>query len=514
MPLLLCCPCHIHVLTACRSNRLLALSPHPNTLSHPQALMSQMRGAQPATEPSPMSRMLMADEVLSPTTMGMGGSSHARPRKQARTQGPAAMGVGAGGSGSSQLRQLQPRGDRGRNAAAHGADSGQIDAAAAAAAVGYQPAHLMAQQWPGMHPMLMHQDSTGQQLQYQQHQGVATAGSGSLPSAAELQQAGHHPVMLACQLVLQQQANPNAHMFQGQGGCTDAAAAQANTQGAAANAELMNSALQLAQAGGSGNAQTHLDQLKAVTLSAQAAAATASAVAAATELLWRQLQQQERERERQREREREQQQQLQQQQSNSQGAAQDAGEQQEQHVPAADVDAGVVDVVVDGAGDVDAAAAEPAAPGSPVADPAAAQAASGSVSRSSSSSTSAAGLSAAAPGDSQSVDKQAVTQPAGSEQAQQQQQQQAQQQEQGPSAAVSPAGADPMAVDGFVDAPAPAAGTCAPDTAATTTDLAAGDGGATAGGGGGAGGGGHAAAAPADETEQLAQPTAHLSTDV
>lgn len=330
-----------------------------------------------------MSKALLAEEVLSPSTMHM--AANARPRKQARKQGPGALG-GHAGSGSTMSRSATP------------ADRVPSDGAAAANMMQSDPMqqgqlsmqqHLMAQQ--GLPDSLLQQMML-QQGQQQQVQGMP-AGTGTLPNAADLQQAGHRPVMLACQLVLQQQANPVTLRPLFGAPATSTAPAPAsraqNMPGFASSAEMVNSALQLAQTGSGGNAQNHLDQLKAVTESAQAAAATASAVAAATALLWQQLQQQEQARARQREQELLQ---------LGHGDDMPAEGQQE----GGGVDAGGVD-------DAGIAAAnEPAAPGSPVAavvaDPAAAQAASGSISRSSSSSTSAAGLSTA-PGDSHGVEQ-------------------------------------------------------------------------------------------------------------
>lgn len=320
-----------------------------------QALLGRM-GQMQSTEPSPVSKMLLADEVLSPTTMLM---PSARPRKQPRTVGPEGIMGAASASGAGGSLQLQRSGTPGANTA-------QSD--------------LLQQQMAAQSMLL--REAQGQQA------GLTSAPMpGPLPTAAELQQAGHRPVVLACQLVLQQQANPTAlrPLFAAPGGsASPLQPRQGNPPGLGANAELVSSALQLAQAGSGGNTQTHLDQLKAVTMSAQAAAATASAVAAATALLWQQLQQQEQARARQ----------------------QEQPEEPGQDLQPAQGQAGG-DVFADA--DVDAAAAgggEPAPPGSPVADPAAAaQGASGSMSRSSSSSTSAAGLSAAAPGDSHGVDK-------------------------------------------------------------------------------------------------------------
>lgn len=330
---------------------------------HMQALLGRM-GQMQSTEPSPVSKTLLADEVLSPTTMHM---SSGRPRKQTRTVGPQGMmGGAAASSGAGGSLQLQRSGTPGDGAAAN---TGQSD--------------LLQQQ--AAHSMML------QQAQGQQEGLTSAPMPGPLPTAAELQQAGHRPVVLACQLVLQQQANPTAlrPLFAAPGGSASPSQPRqgSNPPGLGANAELVSSALQLAQAGSGGNTQTQLDHLKAVTMSAQAAAATASAVAAATALLWQQLQQQEQARVRQLEQ----------------------PEEPGQDLPPAQGQAGG-DVGADA--DVDDAAAgvgEPAPPGSPVADPAAgAQGASGSMSRSSSSSTSAAGLSAAAPGDSHGVDKPAA----------------------------------------------------------------------------------------------------------
>lgn len=326
-------------------------------------------GQMPSTAPSPVSKMLLADEVLSPTTMLM---PSGRPRKQARTQGPAAMGVAsAEGSGAGRRHggQLQCSSTPGARAAQDGAaDMAQSEA---------------------MHQQMM-QSIMLQQGQQQLPQGVSAPGP--LPSVGELQQAGHRPVVLACQLVLQQQANPTAlrPLFEAPASSSNPMQhKQDSMPGLAASAELVNSALQLAQAGSGGNTQTHLDQLKAVTMSAQAAAATASAVAAATALLWQQLQQQEQARARQHEH------------GHQEEPMQDVLPAQGDAEPAAGQEVG--------------AAGEPAPPGSPAADPAVAgQGASGSISRSSSSSTSAAGLSAA-PGDSHSVDKPPEAQTAAAE---------------------------------------------------------------------------------------------------
>jgi hypothetical protein len=353
--------------------------------------------------------MLLADEVLSPTTMLM---PTGRPRKQARTQGPAAMGVASAegasagrrpGSGNSQLQRSSTPGARAfPDGAANMAQS-----------------EAMQQQM--MQSMM---------LQQGQQQGMSALGP--LSSAGELQQAGHRPVVLACQLVLQQQANPTAlrPLFEAPASSSNPMQhKQDNMPGLAASAELVNSALQLAQAGSGGNAQTHLDQLKAVTMSAQAAAATASAVAAATALLWQQLQQQEQARARQHEHEHQ--------------------EEPRQEVLPAQADAEPA------AGQEVGAAVEPAPPGSPAADPAVVgqhQGESGSISRSSSSSTSAAGLSNA-PGNSHSVDKPPAEQSAPAEH-----------QEQGPRRATpvptgvaDPAGLAPVPSTGF-DLPAASPG--------------------------------------------------------
>lgn len=350
-----------------------------------QALLSQM-GQFPSTEPSPGSKMLMADEVLSPTTMLM---PSGRPRKQARVQGPEVMGVASASGGNGGRRpasgnQLQHAGNPGAGAASDGAADHMVHSDS-------MPQQMMAQHalsQPMLQSMMLQQGSG----QHQLPQGLSAPGP--LPSATELQQAGHRPVVLACQLVLQQQANPTAlrPLFAAPASSSNPVLPRPqNMEGLGASAELVSNALQLAQAGSGGNAQTHLDQLKAVTMSAQAAAATASAVAAATALLWQQLQQQEQARARQQ-------------------------QEQAQHVehghemlPA---EGQVGNEVGADAADAAAADGEPAPPGSPAADPAAAgQGASGSISRSSSSSTSAAGLSTA-PGESHGVDKPPASQAA------------------------------------------------------------------------------------------------------
>lgn len=341
-----------------------------------QVLLGHLNQLPSSAEPSPVSKMLLADEALSPTNAL---APSGRPCKQARTQGPEAGGVAAAAAG----HQLP---------GAPG-DGAGLEGAAASGAM--QSAHMSIQQQMLLQSLMM-QHNPGQQQQGM----VGSAQRSVLPGAAELQQAGQRPVVLACQLVLQHQANPTAlrPLFE-----TPSSSAHPvldkpqDLPGPAASAELVTNALQLAHAGSGGNTQTHLDQLKAVTLSAQAAAATASAVAAATALLWQQLQQQEQARREQQE------QQLHQQQSGEHDAPLQAGQEA----------GGDADAVADG---------EPAPPGSPAAaaveDPAAAQGVSGSLSRSSSSSTSAAGLSTA-PGESHhSVDK-----PAAPSVAQEQQQQ-------------------------------------------------------------------------------------------
>jgi hypothetical protein len=327
-----------------------------------QVLLGHLNQLPSSAEPSPVSKMLLADEVLSPTTAL---APSGRPCKQARTQGPDAMGAAAAAAAGHQLP----------------GDGAGLEGAAASGAM--QSAHMSMQQQMLLQSLMM------QHNQGQQPHGLAVSGQQSvLPGAAELQQAGQRPVVLACQLVLQQQANPTAlrPLFETPASCPHPVHGKPqDLPGPAASAELVTNALQLAHAGSGGNTQTHLDQLKAVTLSAQAAAATASAVAAATALLWQQLQQQEQARREQ---------QLHQQPSGGHEAPPQAGQE---------AGFGAVDAVAE---------AEPAPPGSPAAaaveDPAAAQGVSGSLSRSSSSSTSAAGLSTA-PGESyHSVDKPAA----------------------------------------------------------------------------------------------------------
>jgi len=367
----------------------------------------------PGTEPSPVSKLLLADEVLSPTTMLM----PSRPRKQARTgahpQGPSAMGLG-GAAGAAAGRRP--------GSSSHLQRQGQVLAVNAGRCAPYGAPPRDASQGPQMEqPQLSLQQQQQQQLMghgmqqplllrpvMQQQPGMAQAGEGPVPPAAQLQQAGHRPVVLACQLVLQQQANPASlqPLFEAPGGCANPLQGQQQgLPGPSSSAALVGSALQLAQQAGAGSTQNHLDQLKAVTESAVAAAATASAVAAATALLWQQLQQQEQARERQRE------QQLQERQQQQQVGQLQAGMPSVGN-PLMAEQVGAADAAGAGA---DADAADGAQPGSPVgsgpAGGAPAHDVTGSISRSSSSSTSAAGLSAA-PGESHSVDKQAATQSA------------------------------------------------------------------------------------------------------
>lgn len=374
-----------------------------------QALMGHM-AEMPGTEPSPASKLLLADEVLSPTTMLM----PSRPRKQARTgtqpQGPSAMGLGAAAGAAAGRRP---------GSSSHLQRQGQALASSAGRSAPYGAPPREASQGPQMEqPQLsLQQQLVGHGMQQplllrplmQQQPGMAQAQEGPVPPAAQLQQAGHRPVVLACQLVLQQQANPASlqPLFEAPGGCANPLQGkQQGLPGPSSSAALVGSALQMAQQAGAGSTQNHLDQLKAVTESAVAAAATASAVAAATALLWQQLQQQEQARERQRE------QQLQERQQQQVGQLQAGMPSVGNPMMAEQV--GAADAAGAGA-DADADAADGAQPGSPAgsgpAGGAPAHDATGSISRSSSSSTSAAGLSAA-PGDSHSVDKQAATQSA------------------------------------------------------------------------------------------------------
>lgn len=378
----------------------------------------------PSSEPSPVSKLLMADEVLSPTTMLMPSKLRKQGRSGSHPHGPAAAAMGAAAAAAGGGGRVGGSSHVQRKELAHLAAAGAGRPATLGGHAAHAAAHMgqlltMQQQQqlvvgqPGLHmqPMLM------QQAQSQQQQ----PGQGSLPSAAQLQQAGHRPVVLACQLVLQQQADPTSlqPLFDTPGSCGNPLQGkqQGSLPGPSASAALVGSALQLAQQAGGGSTQNHLDQLKAVTESAVAAAATASAVAAATALLWQQLQQQEQARERQRG------QKPQEQQEHPAPGGEVQPEQDNQAAEQADAVAsggGAADAVGDagagggadagGAGGDGAARASPAAGSAGVASHDAA-----SISRSSSSSTSAAGLSAA-PGDSHSVDKQPTVQADGPDQ--------------------------------------------------------------------------------------------------